>query len=171
MIRAKRQVMLVAIMMCAAGIMVFAIDRADRRLEGPLKAADFVQFYTLGHLASEHRISAMYNMTALHEAQVALVPESKTFLYPPVYPRRSPCCPGRRASPIRRQFLEDRVLAVRRAARADRGSDWHPGVCVADGLVGGADHAGRADAAGVAANSNGRLTTTRTSPPQRRYAR
>ena len=86
MIRAKRQVMLVAIMMCAAGIMVFAIDRADRRLEGPLEAADFVQFYTLGHLASEHRISAMYNMTALHEAQVALVPESKTFLYPPVYP-------------------------------------------------------------------------------------
>jgi hypothetical protein len=84
--RSKRQVMLVAIMMCAAGIMMLAIDRADRRLEGPLKGADFVQFYTLGHLASEHRVSAMYDMTALHEAQVALVPESKTFLYPPVYP-------------------------------------------------------------------------------------
>jgi hypothetical protein len=81
---------LVAIMMCAAGIMVFAIDRADRRLEGPLKGADFVQFYTLGHLASEHRVSAIYDITALHEAQVALVPESKTFLFPPVYPPQIP---------------------------------------------------------------------------------
>lgn len=90
MLRSKRQMVLVAIMMCAAGIMVFAIDRADRRLEGPLKGADFVQFYTLGHLASEHRVSAMYDITALHEAQVALVPESKSFLYPPVYPPQIP---------------------------------------------------------------------------------
>ena len=83
---ARRRVMLVAVMIGAAAIMVGAIDRATRRTEGPLRGADFVHFYTLGHLASTHRVSALYDMKALHEAQVALVPESKNFLYPPVYP-------------------------------------------------------------------------------------
>jgi alpha-1,2-mannosyltransferase len=84
--RAKRQVLLVGLVLCAVGIMVAAIDRADQRLYGQLRGADFVQFYTLGHLASTHRISPMYDMAALHEAQVALVPASKPFLYPAVYP-------------------------------------------------------------------------------------
>src|SRR5262245_11445702 len=83
---AARKVLLGAIIIGAAAIMVGAIDRTNRRVEGPLKGADFVQFYTLGHLASTHRVSAMYDMKALHEAQVALVPESTAFLYPPVYP-------------------------------------------------------------------------------------
>jgi alpha-1,2-mannosyltransferase len=82
--------MLVALMIGAAAIMVGAIDRATRRIEGPLKGADFVHFYTLGHLASTHRVSALYDMKALHEAQVALVPESKNFLYPTVYPPQIP---------------------------------------------------------------------------------
>jgi len=88
--RTRRHVMLVALMIGAAAIMVGAIDRATRRTEGPLRGADFVHFYTLAHLASTHRVSALYDMKALHEAQVALVPESKNFLYPAVYPPQIP---------------------------------------------------------------------------------
>ena len=62
----------------------------DRGIAGPLKGADFVQFYTLGHLAADHRLSAMYDMVALHEAQAALVPASGVDLYPPVYPPQIP---------------------------------------------------------------------------------
>jgi hypothetical protein len=83
-------VILLALMMCAVVISVVAIERANRRLEGPLRGADFVHFYTLGRLAYTHHVSAMYDMTALHDAQVALVPDSKTFLYPPVYPPQVP---------------------------------------------------------------------------------
>lgn len=83
--------MLLAIVVsCAVGIAVVAIEKANRRFEGPLRGADFVHFYTLGHLAYAHHISAMYDQAALHEAQVALVPDSKTFLYPPVYPPQVP---------------------------------------------------------------------------------
>ena len=87
--RAKR-VLLLSILMCAVGISVVAIERANRRFEGPLRGADFVHFYTLGQLAYTHQVSAMYDMAALHDAQVALVPDSKTFLYPPVYPPHVP---------------------------------------------------------------------------------
>ena len=90
MLRAKRRVVLVVLMLCAAGVMVATIDRADQHRYGQLRGADFLQFYTLGHLASAHRISAIYDIAALHEAQVALVPESKAFLYPPVYPPQIP---------------------------------------------------------------------------------
>jgi hypothetical protein len=58
----------------------------DRGIAGPLKGPDFLQFYTLGHLAAAGQIEAMYDIEALHEAQVALVPESEPELYPPVYP-------------------------------------------------------------------------------------
>jgi alpha-1,2-mannosyltransferase len=90
MLRAKRQELLLVLVVCAAAIMVGAIDRAARRSSGNVRGADFLHFYTLGHLASSHRISAMYDMAALHEAQVALVPESKSFLYPAVYPPQIP---------------------------------------------------------------------------------
>ena len=58
----------------------------DRGIAGPLKGPDFLQFYTLGYLAAAGQIEAMYDIGALHEAQVALVPESEPELYPPVYP-------------------------------------------------------------------------------------
>jgi hypothetical protein len=59
---------------------------SDRGIAGPLKGADFVQFYTLGHLASTQRVASMYDGALLHEAQVELVPESRREIYPPVYP-------------------------------------------------------------------------------------
>jgi hypothetical protein len=77
-------------MSCTLGIALGAIERANRRVDSPLRGADFVHFYTLGHLACAEHSSAMYDMAALHEAQVALVPDSGTFRYPPVYPPQVP---------------------------------------------------------------------------------
>ncbi|HLG57309.1 MAG TPA: glycosyltransferase family 87 protein [Vicinamibacterales bacterium] len=86
MVQAKgHAVVLAALMWTAAAVVGFA-GSGDRGIAGPLKGADFVHFYTLGHLASAQQTEAIYNMTALHEAQVALVPASAPDLYPPVYP-------------------------------------------------------------------------------------
>ena len=75
--------MLLAIVVsCAVGIAVVSIEKANRRFEGPLRGADFVHFYTLGHLAYAHHISAMYDQAALHEAQVALVTRFKNLSVP-----------------------------------------------------------------------------------------
>ena len=67
-------------------ISIVAIEKSNRVHKGPLRGADFVYFYTLGHLASDGHIAALYDTAALHEAQVALVPDSTNFLYPAVYP-------------------------------------------------------------------------------------
>jgi hypothetical protein len=69
----------------AAAAVVFA-GPGDRTLVGPLKGADFVHFYTLGHLAASQRVDTIYDMAALHDAQVELVPASEPDLYPTVYP-------------------------------------------------------------------------------------
>ena len=65
---------------------VYFAGAGDRTIVGPLKGADFVHFYTLGHLAASGRIAPIYDMKALHEAQVDLVPASESTLYPTVYP-------------------------------------------------------------------------------------
>jgi hypothetical protein len=65
---------------------VYFAGPGDRTIVGPLKGADFVHFYTLGHLAASGRIDTIYDMKALHDAQVALVPASAPELYPTVYP-------------------------------------------------------------------------------------
>jgi glycosyl transferase family 87 len=68
-----------------AAVVTFA-GPGDRSIAGLLKGPDFIQFYTLGHLAAAGQVDTMYDIEALHEAQVGLVPESKPELYPPVYP-------------------------------------------------------------------------------------
>jgi len=73
------------ILWIVAGIVSFT-GTSDRGIAGPLKGADFVQFYTLGHLASSHRIAPMYDAALLHQAQAELLPESAREIYPPVYP-------------------------------------------------------------------------------------
>lgn len=77
--------MLALLLWIAAAVVGFA-GPGDRSIAGPLKGADFVQFFTLGHLAATGRIDSLYNMAALHAAQVGLVPASQPDLYPPVYP-------------------------------------------------------------------------------------
>ena len=77
---------LLAIMVGVTVMSIIAIEKSNRVHKGPLRGADFLYFYTLGHVASAGHISALYDTAALHEAQVALVPESTNFLYPAVYP-------------------------------------------------------------------------------------
>jgi alpha-1,2-mannosyltransferase len=87
---AKGHAIALAVMMWIFAAVVSFTGAGDRGIAGPLKGADFVQFYTLGHLAAEHKLSAMYDMVALHDAQAALVPASGIDLYPPVYPPQIP---------------------------------------------------------------------------------
>jgi hypothetical protein len=68
-------VLLAACSWVAAGVAILA-GPGDRSIAGPLKGADFVHFYTLGHLAASDRVESIYDMQALHDAQVVLVPES-----------------------------------------------------------------------------------------------
>ena len=83
---ATNHAILAATLLWIGALVVTFAGPGDRGIAGPLKGTDFLQFYTLGHLAAVGQIEAMYDIEALHEAQVALVPESKPELYPPVYP-------------------------------------------------------------------------------------
>src|SRR5688572_4195596 len=78
-------IVLAVILWLTAAVVGFTGD-GDRGIAGPLKGADFVQFYTLGHLASARQIETMYDPARLYRAQVDLVPESAREIYPPVYP-------------------------------------------------------------------------------------
>jgi hypothetical protein len=84
--QAKGHAIVVAVILWIAAAIVSFVGTSDRGIAGPLKGADFVQFYTLGHLASAHRVAEMYDAAAFHEAQAALLPESAPEIYPPVYP-------------------------------------------------------------------------------------
>jgi hypothetical protein len=77
---------ILAVIMWVFAIAVGTIGTSDRGFAGPLKGADFVHFYTLGHLARAHQMATMYDARALHDAQVSLVPASAVDLYPAVYP-------------------------------------------------------------------------------------
>jgi hypothetical protein len=54
---------------------------------GPARWADFINFYTLGHVAANHGpLSTLTSFEELYRTQVAVVPDSKGLYYPPVYP-------------------------------------------------------------------------------------
>ena len=78
-------IVLAVFLWITAAVIGFA-GPGDRGIAGPLKGADFVHFHTLGHLAATRQVDTIYDMKALHEAQVALVPDSKPDHYPTVYP-------------------------------------------------------------------------------------
>jgi hypothetical protein len=82
---ATRQAIILATLLWIGAAISFA-GPGDRSIAGPLKGPDFIQFYTLGHLAASRQVNAMYDMQAYHDAQVALVPESAPEIYPTVYP-------------------------------------------------------------------------------------
>jgi hypothetical protein len=84
--QAKGHAILLAVTVWIMATVVSFTGTSDRGIAGPLKGADFVQFYTLGHLASAHRISEMYDAASFHEAQAEFLPESAREIYPPVYP-------------------------------------------------------------------------------------
>jgi hypothetical protein len=84
--QAKGHAILVAVILWIVAAVVSFTGTSDRGIAGPLKGADFVQFYTLGHLASADRIAPMYDPALFHQAQAELLPESAREIYPPVYP-------------------------------------------------------------------------------------
>ena len=57
--------------------------RLDR--SGQLKGADFLQFYVMGHLATEQASDVLYDPAAYAAATHQMVPEAVEF-FPPVYP-------------------------------------------------------------------------------------
>jgi hypothetical protein len=83
---ATNHAILGATLLWIGALVVTFAGPGDRGIAGPLKGADFVHFYTLGHLAATRQVDAIYDMQALHAAQVALVPASEPELYPSVYP-------------------------------------------------------------------------------------
>jgi alpha-1,2-mannosyltransferase len=83
---ATNHAILAATLLWIGALVVTFAGPGDRGIAGPLKGADFVHFYTLGHLAAKRQVEAIYDMRALHDAQSALVPASKPEFYPPVYP-------------------------------------------------------------------------------------
>jgi hypothetical protein len=84
--QAKGHAVVLAVILWLAAAVVGFTGPGDRGIAGPLKGADFVQFYTLGHLASSRQVAPMYDPALYHQAQVDLIPESAREIYPPVYP-------------------------------------------------------------------------------------
>jgi alpha-1,2-mannosyltransferase len=80
----KQAIILASLLWIGAAVSMFVAG--DRSIAGTLKGPDFVQFYTLGHLAASRQVDAMYDMQAYHDAQVAAVPASAPEIYPTVYP-------------------------------------------------------------------------------------
>jgi hypothetical protein len=58
-------------------------------LFGHLKGTDFVHFYATGIAVRTERAEILYDHQALHQLQVAAVPESDPFFYVSVYPPQS----------------------------------------------------------------------------------
>ena len=85
-VQAKKHAVITAVLLWIGAIVVTFAGSSQRSIAGPLKGADFVHFYTLGHLARSHRTASIYDMRALHDVQVLLVPESAPEVYPSVYP-------------------------------------------------------------------------------------
>ena len=84
--QARAHAILAAIVLWVSAIVTLTAGSGNRSIAGPLKGADFVQYYTIGSLARTHHGASLYNFSELHSAQVALVPESGPELYLPVYP-------------------------------------------------------------------------------------
>jgi len=84
--RARHHAVLTAIVLWLVSIAMTLGGAGGTSLAGLANAPDFVQFYTLGRLADEHRVREMYDFRAFHAAQAALVPESRARIFPPVYP-------------------------------------------------------------------------------------
>jgi len=84
--QARAQLVLAATVTWLVSIVVTLGGTGRTSLVGVLNAPDFVQFYTLGRLADQHRIADAYDFRAFHEAQGTFVPESKALIFPPVYP-------------------------------------------------------------------------------------
>src|SRR5262245_37056324 len=78
-------IVLASILWLAAAVIIVA-GPGRRDLLGHLKGADFVHFYTLGRIALNGPIAALYDGPLQHQWQSQWVPESETDSFVPVYP-------------------------------------------------------------------------------------
>src|ERR1051325_1824043 len=63
------------VLWAVAAVILFA-GSGYRSISGPLKGADFVHFYTLGHVKAANAAALLYDSEALYRLQTMLVPES-----------------------------------------------------------------------------------------------
>jgi len=75
-----------AIVLWSIAIALLGWGTTQRDPFGQLKWTDFVQFYTLGHIARLGPASDLYDADAFYRRQVSLVPASAPERYLPVYP-------------------------------------------------------------------------------------
>jgi glycosyl transferase family 87 len=83
---ARRHATLAAAVLWSVAAVVAFAGTGYRSVFGPLKGADFVHFYTLGHLDASTAPTVLYDPAALHRLQTELVPESEPDHRLPVYP-------------------------------------------------------------------------------------
>jgi alpha-1,2-mannosyltransferase len=83
---ARGHAILCAILLWSGAVIFGFSGHGYRSIAGPLKGADFVHFYTLGHLALTGRTDQLYDAAAQYRLQTNLVPDSKGDRFLPVYP-------------------------------------------------------------------------------------
>lgn len=76
---------LAAILWITAAVIALAAS-TNRSIAGPIKGADFVHFYTIGHLVRTGQSEFLYDFVKQHEIQGELVPEAADLVYLSVYP-------------------------------------------------------------------------------------
>jgi alpha-1,2-mannosyltransferase len=83
---ARMHAMIAATAMGAVVIATLTLGTTYRDPFGHVKWADFVHFYTLGHIAQDGPPSELYDVEAQYRRQLAILPASAGHHYLPVYP-------------------------------------------------------------------------------------
>jgi len=83
---ARNHAVLLAVLLWTAAAIFVVTGVRSRSAFGPLKGADFVHFYTLGHQARAGQASDLYDRDKQYLTQISLVPQSASDRYLPVYP-------------------------------------------------------------------------------------
>ena len=84
--KARVHAFILAVMLWVAAVVIAFAGSTNRSIGGPMKAADFVHFYTTGHLVRTGQSALLYDFIKQHEVQGELVPEAADLIYLPVYP-------------------------------------------------------------------------------------
>ncbi len=77
---------ILVVILWTVALVVLTVGVSARGVVRAARVTDFAHFYTLGHLARSHQVSTLYDKAALAEAHIALVPTSRGYDFPPLYP-------------------------------------------------------------------------------------
>ena len=83
---ARMHALLLAVALWTLAVALLTLGTAYRDPFDQLKWSDFVQLYTMGHIARSGPVSTLYDREGYYRQQIGLVPESATERYLPVYP-------------------------------------------------------------------------------------